>query len=266
MGHVARFAVPFGLGLALVAAALVHSVQPVGAAPACTDSWKAAVNGSWTDGTKWSTGAPPIGADDVCLPGLSGSYTVSLTAGTTIHSLHIAASGVNTTTLLVAGVGCQSDTSLSIGTDVAVLASGTLDLTNLVGTCTAGQIAQVSWGGTLTNSGTVTSEAGAAGGSRYLRGNLANQAILNVLTPTNFDGSFTTLTNSGTTNLGTGATLNIASTTFTNNGSIATTGSGAVAVTNAGTFNQGANSTGTNPVSVDASNLNLNGSGAGSFV
>ena len=42
-------------------------------------SWKGAVNGNWTDATKWDTGTVPTSADDVNIS-IAGAYTVSLIA------------------------------------------------------------------------------------------------------------------------------------------------------------------------------------------
>ena len=93
--------------------------------------------------------------------------------------------------------------------------AGSIELTNLKGTCTESEPARLEWSGTITNTGTLTSAFGSAGGSRTLSGNLTNSGTgaVNINANTSFTGS--QLTNNGTLTLGASRTLSLQSTTFT---------------------------------------------------
>jgi hypothetical protein len=84
--------------------------------------------------------------------------------------------------------------------------AGSIELTNVKGSCTESQPAQLEWSGTITNTGTLTSSFGVAGGSRTLNGNLTNSHAMNINANTSL-GSGSQLTNSGTLTLGAGRTL-----------------------------------------------------------
>src|SRR5215472_11248825 len=43
----------------------------------CTKSWGSAVDGNWSDGTKWLPAGSPSSGDDVCIV-VDGTYTVTL--------------------------------------------------------------------------------------------------------------------------------------------------------------------------------------------
>jgi hypothetical protein len=120
-------------------------------------------------------------------------------------------------------------------------------------------------GGTLTNTGTITTEPG-NGGERYLNGNVTNQGKLALNSSASFSGSSATLTNEGATDLAEGTRLYIASgDAFTNGagGSISTTGDADVYVSGSATFNEGAGTTsGSQPVIAEAAAVNYTGSGA----
>jgi hypothetical protein len=119
--------------------------------------------------------------------------------------------------------------------------------------------------GTLTNTGTITTEPG-TGGARYLEGSLTNKGTLVADANTSSDGSKATLVNEGALELGEGVELSVESDgTFTNGGggSIAAAGSANVFVPSGATFNEGAGTTsGSQPVIVEQGTLNYTGSGA----
>ena len=118
--------------------------------------------------------------------------------------------------------------------------------------------------GTLTNSGTLTTEP-ANGGSRTLQGNLTNTGTLAIDATTAYNGASTALTNEGALSVANAKELAVASKDSLTNGSggsIAATGSGAVVLSGA-TFNEGAGTTsGTQPVVVDDGALNYTGAGS----
>ena len=67
--------------------------------------------------------------------------------------------------------------------------AGSIELTNVRGTCADSQPAQLEWSGTMTNTGTLTSNFGSAGGTRTLNGNLTNSGAVNIDSNTSFEGS-----------------------------------------------------------------------------
>jgi hypothetical protein len=65
-------------------------------AQAATNTWKSAVSGNWSDGTKWSSGAPPA-SGDVAVIEVGGTYTVTVNSTATVAGLTVnAASGLAT--------------------------------------------------------------------------------------------------------------------------------------------------------------------------
>ncbi len=146
--------------------------------------------------------------------------------------------------------------------------AGSIELTNVKGTCADSQPAQLEWPGTLTNTGTLTSAFGAAGGSRTLNGSLTNKGTVNIKSATAFDGSSALFDNKGAVAVTNGATLSTNSgQTFDNDtGGSISTASGSLSFQNT-IFDVGAGSPGSAPVLLaNSSTLNLNGSAAGTFV
>ena len=121
--------------------------------------------------------------------------------------------------------------------------------------------------GTLTNTGTITSEAAEGGGHRFLEGSITNKGTLAIDSDTEYNTSKATLTNEGTIDLATGVALSVSGTATVNNngGAIAATGTGAL-VQVGGTFNEGlGKATGTVPVILEELALNYTGKGAGTI-
>ncbi len=121
--------------------------------------------------------------------------------------------------------------------------------------------------GTLTNTGTITTELG-NGAIRSLQGSLTNRGTLAIDSNTSFNGSEKTLTNEGTINIPTGAALSVSGKSTVSNetgGMIAVTGTGAL-VQVEGTFNQGLGKTTTaktsEPVILDRVALHYTDKGA----
>ncbi len=74
-----------------------------GAAEAATVTWKSAVSGNWSDGTKWSTGAPPA-AGDTAIIDVAGTYTVTVNTTATVAGLTVNAATGRATVAVSGGV------------------------------------------------------------------------------------------------------------------------------------------------------------------
>jgi hypothetical protein len=93
-----------------------------------TVSWNAAVSGIWTDGSKWSSGAPPAASDTVVIDKTGSAYTVTLDADATVagFTLNSASAGFSLTsrtltvngpaTLQAGGVTLNNSTWAGTGT------------------------------------------------------------------------------------------------------------------------------------------------------
>ena len=125
---------------------------------------------------------------------LEESSKLNLTGATAAGTFVFRGSGDTMTGSVAAGqsvvlqsVGCYSGTYVTA--TAGFTNAGSIELTNVRGTCAGSQPAQLSWSGTLTNSGTLTSSFGSAGGTRTLNGNLTNSGAVNINANTSFDGS-----------------------------------------------------------------------------
>ncbi len=140
--------------------------------------------------------------------------------------------------------------------------AGTITLTKIESNNNNARLAISS--GTLTNTGTITSEAAENTGHRYIEGNLKNTGTLNINSDTEFDSTSALLTNEGALNVATGAALFGSSETSVANaaGSINGTGTGAVQMEPGTSFTEGAGTTsGTKPVLLRDAALHYTGSG-----
>ena len=114
--------------------------------------------------------------------------------------------------LVVQSVGCVTGTYVTA--PAGFTNAGSIELTNVKGTCAESEPADLEWSGTITNTGTIASNVGSGGGTRTLGGNLTNSKAVNINASTSI-GSSTQLTNDGTLTLGAGKTLSLSSGTFT---------------------------------------------------
>ena len=253
----------------VVAAALVAAIATLAigvagpgtarAAGTCTDSWKTAVNGKWSEAAKWSTGAVPTSSDEVCIT-VAGTYTVTAEGSLDVQSLTVEpASGSATLSLL--GLGCTTSTYFDASANITTGTLGTIQLTNAKGSCSEGEDVDLTWGGTFANAGKITVAAGTAGGTRELYGNLTNTGKISIGVSTS---SNSLIENKGSITVANEATLSSSGGTMTNatGGSVTDTGTGALEV-RGGIFNQGAGAAG--KVYVFDSTLHLLGAGAGTF-
>ena len=256
------------LGVALVTAAatlaiLVSGTGTARAAGTCTDSWKSAVNGEWSEAAKWSTGKVPSSTAEVCIT-VAGTYTV--TAESSSSSLEVKSLTVGpesgSATLSLRGLGCTASTYFRATANITTSTLGTIQLTNANGSCSEGEDVDLNWGGTFANAGKITVAAGTAGGTRELEGNLTNTGKISI--GVNTSSSSAVLENKGSITVANEAVLSSSSGTITNGtgGSVTDTGTGALEV-RSGVFNQGAGAAG--KVYVFQSTLNLLGAGAGTF-
>jgi hypothetical protein len=251
----------------LIAAIMTLAIAVAGtgtarAAGTCTNSWKAAVNGDWSEAAKWSTGSVPSSSAEVCIT-VAGTYTV--TAESSSSSLDVKSLTVGpesgSATLSLRGLGCTANTNFSATANITTGTLGTIQLTNANGSCSEGEDVNLNWGGTFANAGKITVAAGAAGGTRELDGTLTNTGKISIGVSTS---SNSTLENKGSITVANDAILSSSSSTITNGtgGSVADTGTGALEV-RSGILNQGAGAAG--KVYVFDSTLKLLGAGAGTF-
>ncbi len=243
-------------------AIVVSSTGTARAAGTCTDSWKAPVNGDWSESAKWSTGSVPSTSAEVCIT-VAGTYTV--TAESSSSSLSVKSLTVGpesgSATLSLRGLGCTANTAFDASANITTGTLGTIQLTNAKGSCSEGQDVNLSWGGTFANAGKITVAAGTSGGTRELDGSLTNTGKISIGVTTS---SESLIDNLGAITVANEATLSSSGGTVTNGtgGSVTDTGTGALAITS-GIFNQGTGAAG-NVVLFD-STLNLLGAGAGTF-
>jgi len=140
--------------------------------------------------------------------------------------------------------------------------AGSITLTK-VEACNNNARLVIGGGGTLVNTGTITSEAAEGASRRFIEGNLTNKGTLAIDVSTEYDGASDTLLNEGTITLATGAQLlaNNKDTVTNAAGAIASTGTGDLFVVG-GTYNQGAGKTSGEPVYVDDGGVHFTGTGA----
>ncbi len=256
------FTVPVGNG------ANVNSIVAVGATSAkegwapfttgCTDDWAAATSGNWNTPSAWTTGAVPSGSDHACII-LPGTYTVTMTNSSNVGALILGTtSGKQTLDVESAGAGGVQYTSGA----TQIRPSGVLTLDSL----NADNYSLIG-GGPVTNDGTF-STIQHAGGTRFLRANITNDA-------------------GGTVSIGSADTRIDSGNVFTNNGAFTTTAGGGLSISsngnsqfvqsggtltnsgslymNSGTWTQSGGTSSGNPVILQSSTLH-DSAGPGSFL
>jgi hypothetical protein len=250
--------VPALLAVALAGLGAVWSTAA--SAAGCTDSWKTAVSGDWNTAGDWSNGVPGSG-DDVCIT-VDGTYTVTLDATASVHSVTIGGS-TQTPTLLIGSASASASGDLTAGS-MTIDTLGAVTLT--CNGCAGNNHQTLTVTGTLTNDGTLTTDGDAA--TRTLFGNITNAGTVQINKPTGYAigaASSDALDNKGTIAIADGASLGADPSSVTTNdtgGAIDVTGSGEFATS--GTFTEGAGTTsGTLPVLIaNGGSLGITGSGA----
>jgi len=155
--------------------ALSASLGATAAAAIGVVSWLNPVDGNWSDGTQWSTGAPP-GPNDTVMVTVDGTYTVTLDADASVPVLQVGgASGTQTF--------AHAGTSLTI-TDTATFGPNALyvmsDADTLYGDGTVVIEGTLDWsGGTQSGTGSSILTSGATGS---LQGSLSLQLDRSLIT------------------------------------------------------------------------------------
>ena len=182
----------------------------------CDKTWAAAVDGNWTDGSKWSPAGVPGSGDHVCITA-PGSYTVSETGTTTVDQLDVGDGTSPAPTLWVAGSFAGSFTTLTVANTlaapVALHNQGTLLLESTGGAFSS----DLSVSGEFRNDGVFRMGSGSSGERKVLDGDVVNTASGTIeigYNPAGF-ASPATLTNAGSISVEPGAYLNLASVPFT---------------------------------------------------
>ncbi len=214
---------------------------------------------SFKEGAGTTSGTLPVIVDDSALDYSGAGASVIAIRGTST----LAGS-------LSAGQSLQiqstSGENASVTATESLSSGGTIALTNASDGDENSETLVIAKGDTLSNSGTLASEAG-KGGGRSIQGNVTNTGTFAVNRSTEYNGEAATLTNDGTLALAEGTTLHVSDKSGVVNGTggkITATGSGDVLVLGSGTsFKEGAGTTsGTLPVIVDDSALDYSGAGA----
>jgi hypothetical protein len=215
---------------------------------------------SFTEAAGTTTGTMPVVIDDGALnyTGAGASTIVLRGASTLSGSTSLGQS------LIIQGTDAEN---VTVTAATGFTNAGEITLTQIE--TEDNKAALVVSSGVLTNTGTITSEAGAGSGSaRALEGSVTNKGTLAINTTTTFDGTSAALINDAAINIAVGATFSLPSgQSFSNEtgGIIAATGTGQFEQRD-GTFNEGAGkSTGTGLV-LDDDALHYMGAGASTIV
>jgi hypothetical protein len=260
----------------------------VASAAACTDSWTGtAGDGLWNTATNWSTGVIPQSSDDVCLPALGKSYTVTLSpsgggGGYTVKSLTVGtASGSTTETLdivgqsFVAGGETQNGESLGVSGGATINATGSLVLDATAGGTRAGSTdtlggPAIFGGATTDNYGQIIGESSdTPTWGEQLGASVDNEpgGSITIASGSLDQETGNTVTNQGTVTTDAGAGYDVTSAgtndVFTNDGTLADNGAFAVEG-GSGTFTQEAPVTG-NAVTIETGATLADEAGAGTF-
>jgi hypothetical protein len=122
-------------------------------APAATKTWTAPVDGSWSDGSKWTPPGAPADGDNVVIV-VPGNYVVVLDVSRTLNTLMLGAlSGTTTQTLNLAGQ------NLTVTNDSSIRRRGLVEHSagTLAGASTLSVSGTYNWsGGTMTEPGKVS--------------------------------------------------------------------------------------------------------------
>lgn len=235
--------------------AAARGVQP----NAGCDTWKSAVSGNWNDPSKWSSGVP----DDttaVCI-NLAGAYTVSVTDYETADSVSLGAASGTQPTLTLSTSQAGSDAELDVAEDITNSATIT---TTSTGSGNPGYYSDLIAGGTITNSGTISTNLGTSHGYAYLEASIVNTGTVSINGPTYYDASPTEFDNSGTFTVAAAQTFIVSGESeFVDSGTVTNNGTFAVSADTAFTLTSGTVSG--SPITLQGGNANDDGTGAASF-
>ena len=217
---------------------------------------------TFTEGTGTTSGTTPVVVDDGALAYMgAGASTIVLRGASTLSG--------NTSvgqSLIIQGTDLENAVATAA---VGFVNAGMITLTQIETEDNKATLALTA--GTLTNSGTITSEAGAAAGStRTLEGSLTNTTTgtLAIDVTTGFTKSGAVLSNEGAIDIAAGATFSLPSGQTASNetgGTIVATGSGSFEQ-HSGTFDQGAGKNTGTALVLDDGALAYMGAGASTIV
>jgi filamentous hemagglutinin len=210
--------------------------------------------GTFTEGAGSTSGTLPVIVDDAAL-----DYTGAGAGPIALRGTSSLAGSLSSGQSLAIQSTCGENATVTAAASFAN--AGSITLTNGDG-CGDNATLDTS-SGTLTNSGTLTTEKD-NGGARTLQGDIVNTGTIAIDANTSFDTIEATLANRGTIEIATGLTLSAPDkeTIGNESGTIAGVGTGAL-LQETGTFDQGAGKTsGTEPVILEEVNLRYTGSGA----
>ncbi len=214
-----------------------------------------------------------------------GAGTTSGTTPVDIINANLDYSGAGASTIIMQGTNDKLAGNLSSGQSLTIentcagnlyvsaaggfSNAGQITLTNTASTCGYQNSLALSTG-TLTNTGTITTEK-SQGGGRVLQGNIDNKGTIQLNTPTVYNAKETTLTNEGQIDIAEGVAFEAtggAAVTNATGGSIATSGNGVLAVAgSSSTFTEAAGTTsGATPVDIINANLDYTGAGASTII
>ncbi len=215
---------------------------------------------SFTEGAGTTSGTLPVILDDAALSYTGGGEsTIAIRGeGSTLSGASVAKQS------LLVQTTCAENTKLVAASGFTN--AGSITMTNTE-TCADNVTLKVS-SGTLTNTGTITSEPG-NGGNRRIEGEFTNKGTFAVNANTEYTGTSPQLLNEGAINVAENKQLTVAgkgSLTNGTGGKITAAAGGDVFLSNAGTtFTEGAGTTGgasTKPVILDDAALVYTGSGS----
>ncbi|MHB8233936.1 MAG: beta strand repeat-containing protein, partial [Solirubrobacteraceae bacterium] len=212
---------------------------------------------SFTEGAGTTSGAKPVIVRDAALTYSGSGASAISTRGESATVSGNVSSGQSLAIESTGGENAKTTASASFTN------AGSITLTNADASANSATLVVSS--GTLTNSGTLTTEP-AAGGNRTIQANVTNTGTLQINASTAFNGSSKSLTNEGALNLAEAKQLTLSEkSSFTNGsgGKIVATGSAVVLMEPGTSFTEGAGTTsGTKPVIVRDAALSYTGSGA----
>jgi hypothetical protein len=244
------------IGAASVAAPAAWAVAPsaakvnAAATPKCTDTWKTAASGLWSDAADWSTGDVPSSTDVACINKTSKSYTVTLENSYSVKSLVLgASSGATKQTVLFQATPTIGDADLTLTKVFDIEKTGIFQMAD------KGGGNDFLRNGTVDNYGTFKTTRG-KGWSREIYAGIVNEpgGTVDIAATSIADGGGATymsngsLTNEGTFDVG-------ATSEFDYEG-----GTNFNVVLSAGTVNVATNSTSSGILEINGTNLTLSGS------
>ncbi|HTU87062.1 MAG TPA: hypothetical protein VMF57_15905, partial [Solirubrobacteraceae bacterium] len=196
------------LGVAVVSAAVLGGFAAGGSAqPTCTSSWMGGA-GSWNDASDWSGGIPDSSTSVACIE--TNGASVTLTGNVSIDAL-VLGSGVAGTSSTLTVDASSANAQLSVSSTGASASTIQPGGSLVLETQTSGVSAYLEGSGSITNDGSVESEATSLGTANFLQVPVTNASggELDVLSGTLEDnpGASAPISNDGGVSVSDGGTL-----------------------------------------------------------